>query len=59
MTTYDLICANCGASASLPLGVICEGHDPKPVLMGSRKEGHGRAVELERASRPGPQRPAT
>ena len=38
MTMYDLICANCGASASLPLGVICEGHDPKPVLVGSRKE---------------------
>lgn len=29
--TGDLLCPNCGASASLPLGVTCKDHNPEPV----------------------------
>ena len=27
----DLICPNCGASASLPLGMVCSDHRPAPI----------------------------
>lgn len=27
----DLKCPNCGASASLPLGMTCDNHQPQPV----------------------------
>ena len=27
----DLICPNCGASASLPLGMVCIDHRPAPI----------------------------
>lgn len=29
--THDLVCPNCGASASLPLGLMCNDHRPVPI----------------------------
>lgn len=52
MVLVDLLCPTCGASASIPLGVVCEDHRPVPCFEGSayddlRVQAYGSDPDLE------------